>query len=56
VESTVPGVYRGSPENQLQHEVFTVEGEESPEEAQGHHAQLQDTITTLLTMTTVTVE
>ena len=41
-------VGRGLPENQLQHEVFTVEGEEGPEEAQGHHAELWDTTTLLL--------
>lgn len=49
-------MYWGLPENQLQHEVFTVEGEESPEQAQGHHAELQDAITTPFTLTTVPVE
>lgn len=28
------------PEHQLQHHVLTVEAEQGPEEAQGHHAQL----------------
>ena len=29
------------PENELQHDVFTVQGEQGPEEAQRHHAELQ---------------
>lgn len=29
------------PENELQHDIFTVQGEKSPEEAQRYHAELQ---------------
>lgn len=31
------------PENELQHYVFAVQGQKGPEEAQGHHAELQET-------------
>lgn len=31
------------PENELQHDVFAVQGEKSPEEAQRYHAELQHT-------------
>lgn len=31
------------PENELQHDIFTVQGEKSPEEAQRYHAELQHT-------------
>lgn len=31
------------PENELQHDIFTVQGEKSPEKAQRYHAELQHT-------------
>lgn len=30
------------PENQLQHDIFTVQRQKSPEKTQGHHAELQN--------------
>ena len=43
------------PENKLQHEVFAVEGEQSLEQAERHHAQLQDTHTHTTVMSPHTI-
>lgn len=32
-----------TPENELEHDVFTVQGQKSPEEAQRYHAELSHT-------------